>query len=507
MNSVSFRQAGQRVLGELTISDLVYRSQRYLRAAFAGLLAVLLMGGLAALINGGAAYLTAYTVIVIALLPPIAIWIFALKRHIPLVPALALVNLVWNALPLAFANPQLVQYTDDEILSASGEILVFGVALSTVYLVFSNAPSPRPREYIGFALSKFQSRRTVIGAALTALACAVVMEYLIMSGTLGGWLVRAPVGTFSLIRVIQEATKLASGFVLSYAIGARYITGLKKGVVISCWVMLFTMSLASLLLSGAAGLTISITAGLYLGSGRIPWKYMIVVLVVVSFFNYSKHEMRRKYWGRTVGSLQLQQFPEYFAEWSQLTLEKKLFGDRITTRRDKTQGLLERVSTLQMLLYVQRMVQVNRIPTLNGATYALVPQLLIPRMLWPNKPRTHEGQVLLNTHFRRQSRAQTWTTYIAWGLIAESYGNFGSILGPLILGLVLGGLLTFVEVWRGNYPLMSIRGSLAAAMLLETMVSYEMSAAVLVTATGQLLVIILTASLPLAGRHQMPRAA
>jgi hypothetical protein len=490
----------------MTISELVFRSQRYLRAAFLVLVATLLVGGLSALLHGGGAYLAAYVVIVVALLPPIALWIYTVRRQIPLVPSLALVNLVWNALPLAFGNPQLEHYTDDEILRASGEVLVFGVALSTVYLIFSTAPSTRPREYLGFAISKFQSRRLVLGAAQTALAYCLIVEYLIMSGILAQWLVRMPVGTFSAIRVLQEAIKLATGFVLGYAIGAEYIKGATRVMIVAGWVMLFTMALASLLLSSAAGLTIAIAAGLYLGSGRIPWKYIFAVLIVVSFFNHSKHEMRKKYWGRAVGALQLHQFPEYFSEWSYLTVEK-VFGDKVTTRRDKTQGLIERVSTLQMLLYVQRMVQVHQVPTVNGATYSMIPQLLVPRILWPEKPRTHEGQVLLNTHFGRQTRDETWKTYIAWGLIAEAYGNFGSMLGPLILGFMLGGLLTSIEVWSGNYPLMSIRGALASAVLLETLISYEMSAAVYVTSTGQLLVIILGSSMLLAGRHRLDRAA
>ena len=138
------------------------------------------------------------------------------------------------------------------------------------------------------------------------------------------------------------------------------------------------MALGSLLLSSAAGLTIAIAAGLYLGSSRIPWKYIIVVICVVGFFNYSKHEMRKKYWQGRVGSIRLDQMPGYFSEWTQLTLEK-MFGDQITKRKEKTQGLLERVSTLQMLLYVQRKVQTNQMPPLYGETYWMIPKLMVPR--------------------------------------------------------------------------------------------------------------------------------
>jgi hypothetical protein len=385
-------------------------------------------------------------------------------------------------------------------------VMVFGVSLSVTYLVLSASPASRPREYVGFAISKFRSRRLVLMVAQASMMYCVIMEYLMMSGLVASLINGLPQGTFNLLRVLQEAIKLASGFVLGYAIGGHYITGSRRILIAICWVILFILALASLLLSAAAGLSIAIAAGLYLGSARIPWKYIIAVLLVVCFFNYSKHEMRKKYWGSAIGSLQLHQLPDYFTEWSQLTLEK-IFGDEVTKRRAKSQGLLERVSTFQMLLYVQRMVQSTGVSTLNGATYAMIPELMVPRILWPEKPRTHEGQVLLNTHFRRQTRAETWRTYIAWGMIAESYGNFGSVLGPMILGIVLGSVLTAISVWSGNYPLMSIRGAVTTAVLLETLVSYEMSAAVYVTATSQLLAIVLGASLLLAGKHQLPRAA
>jgi hypothetical protein len=496
----------KRLLGELTISELVYRSRAYLRFGFWVLVALLLAGALSALVQGGVAYLGAYLLITTGLLPPIIFWIFSLRKNIPLVPSLAFVNLVWNALPLAFGNSMLNAYSDSEIIRAAGEILVFGVALSTAYLVVSSSPSTRPREYLGFAITELRSRRVVLGASLVALTGCVCIEFLMLTGLIGQYIAWLPPGGFSVIRVIQEASKMASALVLGYAIGGRYITGIKQIYVIFAWCSLFTMALASLLLSSAAGMAIAIAAGLYLGSGRIPWKYILAMLAVVSFFNYSKAEMRKKHWGRGIGTLQLHELPEYFQEWSLLTVEK-LFGDAITTRKDKTQGLLERVSTLQMLLYVQRMVQSHQYSTLNGATYEMIPQLLVPRILWPDKPRTHQGQVLLNTHFGRQRESETWRTYIAWGLIAESYGNFGSMLGPLALGLFLGAFLSGIEVWSGNFPLLSLRGAIAAAILLETLISYEMSAAVLVTSSAQLIIIIAMAAVPLAGRHRLVRTA
>jgi hypothetical protein len=497
---------GQRLLGELTISQLVYRSMPYVRLGFGVLSGLLTIGAVSALFQGGGTYVASYLLICLGLLPPLALWVFSLKKNLPLVPVLALTTLIWNALPLALGNKQLTIFTEEEILRASSELLVFGVSLTFAYLIVAGSPTKRPTEYLGFAITNFESRRLVITAALVTLTGCVIIEYLMMTGWLVNFLFRLPQGTFSIVRVIQESAKMAVGFVLGYAIGGQYVTGTRKLYVIACFTMLLVLGLASLLLSSAAGMSLAIAAGLYLGSGRIPWKYMLVLVCVVAFFNYSKHEMRRKHWFRGIGPLQIHELPEYFVEWSGLTIDK-FFADEYSRKKDSTQGLLERVSTLQMLLFVQRKVVSHQYTTLNGETYAMIPQLLVPRVLWPNKPRTHEGQVRLNTHFGRQNRAETFVTYIAWGLVAESYGNFGPMLGPLILGLFAGLLLSSIEAWSGNYPLLSIRGAMATAILLEVLISYEMTAAVLVTSTAQLLVVIGGSAIPLATRHRLVRTA
>ncbi len=158
---------GMRVLGEMTISELVYRSRNYLRLGFSVLSALLLLGGLSALIQGGAAYLASYCLIVLGLASPVAIWVFSLRRNIPLVASLAFVNLIFSALPLATGNKSLAAYSDAELIRAAGEILIFGVALSISYLVLSSTPAQRPTQYFGFSIATNASRRVILGFSLS----------------------------------------------------------------------------------------------------------------------------------------------------------------------------------------------------------------------------------------------------------------------------------------------------------------------------------------------------
>ena len=145
-----------------------------------------------------------------------------------------------------------------------------------------------------------------------------------------------------------------------------------------------------------------------------------------------------------------------------------------------------------------------------GKTYALIPPLFIPRVFWPDKPRTHEGQVMLNLHFGRQATIeQTEQTYIAWGLLPEAVGNFGIVGGPIFLGGILGWILGWLERVSLYKRIFSVEGLILIGTLLLFAGSYEMVASVLLTATFQFLVAVMIGGLMLLavfGRSEQPES-
>jgi hypothetical protein len=126
-------------------------------------------------------------------------------------------------------------------------------------------------------------------------------------------------------------------------------------------------------------------------------------------------------------------------------------------------------------------------------------------MFWPNKPRTHEGQILLNVHFGRQDLEATFQTYIAWGLLPEAYGNFGPKTGAIALGIFLGLCFAWVENFTARKLLLSLEGFISFTILLGLMGSFEMVASVLVTSIFQSVVVLVIACFPFVERMVLRR--
>ena len=193
--------------------------------------------------------------------------------------------------------------------------------------------------------------------------------------------------------------------------------------------------------------------------------------------------------------------PAFYGEWilcsvgeltgtSDQSMMAIRFNDKIN--KNKKEGdFSDRMNSFENVLFITRQLEGNNYPLLYGATYTLIPPLLLPRFLVPNKPRAHAGQDLLNIHFGRQRTVDVERTFIAWGFLPEGMGNFGLWLGPLIVGLVIGALTGWLERWSIRKEFFSVEGFLALGLLLQDLIAYEMVASLWITSTFQMIVVCL----------------
>jgi hypothetical protein len=432
---------------------------------------------------------------------------------LPLVPMLAMQHFIAYGLPIITDNEKLALYPLEYQTQAGFQVCVFLVALVAAWRFGMQVFYPR--KTTAYALKAFsrdnQASRIRMGITLVLFATGyTVLQSMRLTDFLFDVL---PNGTYSLITPVVKATTIAGFFMMSMHVGSAEA---KPTLKLFFWVTLIANALiqaSGFLLSSATNIVAAVTLGLFWSSGRLPWRFLLVTVSILSFLHLGKFDMRERYWngnGAEEGfQPSLYQLPGHYLEWIDYSYynivgretKQASFGPD----KKKSASMLERVDNMQNLLFAINAVDGQKIPTLGGETYALIPPLLIPRILWPDKPRAHEGQILLNVHFGRQLLSSTFTTYIAWGLLPEAYGNFGAIWGAVALGFMLGFISAWIENLTANKPLLSLEGLLTFALFVEVSVSFEYVASVLVTSLFQSAVIIALACLPFVQRTLVER--
>ena len=465
-------------------------------------ISVILLGEIVFLFFSGSRGTGAFAMIAVGTVIVLGVW-RTRGIGLPLVPLIAIQNLIVYALPIVIGHEVLASYPENYITKAGLELLIFSCSLVGAWLVGMEVF--RPASALSYALQGFDregsSRLKRLGLTLiTGSSLYLLCQSL---NLLGFIFTTLPDGSYSLITTLVSATGACGFFLVSMFVGTR---GLSLGGRAFFWALLAGncfISAAGFLLSATTALLASVLIGLFWSTGRMPWRYLAIVVLILSYLNLGKITMRERYWnpeGDSAPLFTLVQMPRYYTEWIQASYEAMVPDHRHESVLDeqsnpkKTQSLLERVNNLQNLLFVIDAMDRAHIPPLYGETYALIPPLLAPRIFWPEKPRTHEGQIRLNVHFGRQDLESTFQTYVAWGLLPEAYGNFGEKAGAIFLGVCLGLFFAWIENFTAQKLLLSLEGFLAFSILLGLVGSFEMVASVLITSVFQSMIVLVIAT-------------
>jgi hypothetical protein len=430
---------------------------------------------------------------------------------LPLMPMMAVQSLVVYGIPIVAAHENIREYPPDFVLRGGTEVLVFNISMALAWWLGMQVF--RPARAVSHALREFNSSGAGGLSRLGFLMLGSASLFQVLQGfDLMGVLYKVlPPGSDSILTSLVSVASACGLFLVSMVVGGNEASFVEKFLFWTLLVANGMMSSSDFLLATAAANLITVAIGLFWSNGRIPWRYLIVVMVVLSFLNTGKTSMRARYWANDdtpATQVTLEQLPAIYVEWGQASLNAVLENDtnknsltvEDKSKANKNQTLLDRIDNLQNLLFVIDAISSDHIKPLHGDTYAIIPPLLVPRILWPDKPRSHEGQVMLNVHFGRQDLESTFTTYIAWGLLPEAYGNFGPLAGSICLGLGLGFLFAWIENLTSRKLVVSMEGFLSLSLLMNLLNSFEMVASVLVTSTFQSFVIIIAASLPFVHR-------
>jgi hypothetical protein len=430
---------------------------------------------------------------------------------LPLLPVMAVQSLIIYGVPIAAGHDVVLTYPSSFVLRAGEEVLIFDLAMVLAWRAAMLVLRPSPP--VCYAMQEFDRAGVKgwsrLGFGMVAASTAfLVLQSLNLTDPV---ISNLPSGSNSIIAALVSVVSTFGFFLISMTIGSGQSSTIGKAFF---WALLIAngmLAASELFLYTAAASLITVAIGFFWSSGRIPWRYLVVSMLCLSFFNTGKTTMRERYWSHDyepTAETSLPKLPQMYGEWIEASYNAVLenrtspsasVGDQ-KDQANKNQTLLDRIDNLQNLLFVIDAVDTMHVSLLHGATYELIPPLLVPRILNPDKPRSHQGQVLLNVHFGRQDLNSTFETYIAWGLLPEAYGNFGEFAGSLCIGIFLGLCFAWVEMFTVRKLVISLEGFLSLSLMLNLMNSFEMVSSVFVTSTFQSFLIIVVVSLPFVRR-------
>jgi hypothetical protein len=453
---------------------------------------------------------TAFAIITLSGSLTLALWCTE-AIGLPLLPIMVVQAMIIYGVPIAAGHKIILNYPSEFVLNAGVEVMVFNFSMIAGWKFGMQTFIPAPP--VSFAFHEVNknglggSKR--LGFSLVVAATA----YLVLQGlnVTAPFEAMLPSGSSSILGALLSVMSACGFFLVSMAVGSREISPVGRA---AFWgLLVFNAMIASteFLLYTAAASLITVAIGLFWSSGKVPLRYLAIVLLSLSFLNTGKTTMRERYWGldgiRDNRSM-IEKLPAVYGEWIETSFDAIVQNQNSDVesqnankpRAQQNQTLLDRIDNLQNLLFVMDAVKTEHVVPLHGATYSLIPPLLVPRIFWPDKPRAHEGQILLNVHFGRQDLNSTIETYIAWGLLAEAYGNFGPILGAVVIGSFLGLTFAWIENHTARKLVISTEGFLSLSILMSMVNSFEMVASVLVTSMFQSFVIVIAASAPFVHR-------
>lgn len=422
-------------------------------------------------------------VIVVLALFPGFLWATGRVRGFPIAPIICLLEIFLFAIPILSASDALSIYTNEEIARAGKLEILFLFTFILAWLYFVRRERILPDRMLALPVANV-TNITLDRLWIIGLLGATIYTVSFMAGWLHRFFVLLPPGMIGLVRSVFGTIGIVSVFFLSLSMGMRVLGPMSRIMFLALLILFLLASGTSLLLSSIVAFLFAAFVGFSLGRGRIPWIALLMVAFILQVLHVGKGPIRQQYWpqlGGVAENISPNKYMNFYSNWVSEGLRLK--GRNEIDSVDDGTDLLDRASLIQMILYAQARAP-EHIDYLHGRTIMIIPPLLIPRFIWPDKPRTHEGQIILNVHFGRQTIEETQRTYIAWGMLAEFYANFGW-LGAILAGILLGSMIGWVTSLSIGVPLCTYRAVITAIFFITSMTVTQIALSIWISSTFQ----------------------
>ncbi len=374
------------------------------------------------------------------------------------------------ALPLLNAREQLAGYSNGVITRAGISVVLYQATAIIAYGMTTGLPG-RTKFWRESLITNRAEKLMVYGLLLSTTYIAI--------STLTIWI---PGEAESVLRAVFYGISILCTFISAQRWGRGELTTGEKAVMLGTIIPQLILMSVGLVLIAAISLIGIALLGYLCGGKRIPWLVVIVTFPVLAVLHTGKTRMREKYWQSDVPGPTLSQLPAYFSEWVDYGLQPTSGGKTVG------QKMLERTSLIHLLCLIID-VTPDRQDYLYGSTYRHVLPQLIPRFFWSGKPRSHVATYELGIYYGLQREEDQATTTIAFGLLTESYANFG-LAGAVLLGLFWGVVLKKLQIWSTFSPMFSFAG-LFMVLLTAWAFNSELTMAAWVSSFEQAVIVVL----------------
>jgi len=430
---------------------------------------------------------------------PLYFWLVGSSRGLPIWPAFSLYSAAISALPVVQGARSLVSYSSGAIFGGLATMAGF-LALGTMVWLAMTAREPRPPKLL-FMLEP--------GSAVRSLFWCLGVGLAFQANSVAGW-VTFPGNSMQVVRGITGGLSYLGIFALSYFTGAGLLSRAHMWLFGVMMAALFFLSITGILLAGAVPIVALAAIGYALGARKVPWLLLTTLLPVITILHAGKYQMREQYYGEDGAAKhsnsRFTSLPAFYSEWMSYGLEELggFSGAFNASAREESarSSIFERAGNLHMLLLVTEKTP-DEVPYLNGLTYEIIPQMLLPRFLSPNKALSHAGNVMLSMNYGLVDADGARNVSIGWSLVAEAYANFG-YLGVVALAIMLSAMYAEVSRLSSGVPITSLR--FIAGLIVLAGVTNENSLGVFITMQFQGVVGAALASVFLMRRQSNPFA-
>jgi len=379
---------------------------------------------------------------------PMLRWLQRNDPSYPLPELLQLTMVPFYAIPILTEHQEIVGYHESVLVKAALLVVVFQ-ASALLGSLFSGYNYVGP-DVNSFWRMEFVSEKNLRFTTYTMMCTSAWLVFSAFTDLV-------PREYYGALRAIFFGIGTLSNFIQARMWGAGQLNRSQKILFVVNFLIQVILPSMGLLLITALITTLLALVGYFSSARRIPWLVCAVCLVVFGVLHNGKHQMRKLYWEQGAPAPTFTTLPAYFIEWIDYGLTSTFAGQDESGREGKPNAnIFQRASLLQIVSYAVDTVPMPT-PYLDGATYALIPPQVFPRFLWPDKPSPNDSVKMLSIRLGILDAEQAETTSIGYGLIAESYVNFG-FYGTGILAFLIGWSLRRVALATATCGTLSAGG-------------------------------------------------